>query len=232
MLSVVIPTYNEIRTLRPLVEATKEALAGMRHEVIIVDDRSPDGTGTLAESLKKRYRNVRVIHRSGKLGLASAILEGAALASGDLVATLNADFQHPPRLLHDFVHLAGAFDIMIASRYVPQSNMKYRNILRHVVSKVAIRLMHLCLPKVSGVKDPLSGFFAFRKSVIRTVSVNRHSSKCLMHILVNGSYKNLIEIPYTFEKRRYGRSKVSLKDCLIFLKDVTILSGKRLVGSS
>ncbi|MCD6288766.1 MAG: glycosyltransferase, partial [Candidatus Hydrogenedentes bacterium] len=79
--SLIVPTYNESTNLEPLLSRIDMSLDGIPYEVIIVDDNSPDGTGALAESLTDKYP-VRVIHRSGKLGLASAVVAGFAIARG------------------------------------------------------------------------------------------------------------------------------------------------------
>ena len=78
MLSIIIPTYNERDNISPLVKEIFSILeeTGILAELIIVDDNSSDGTGELAEELKKVYPQLQVIHRSGKLGLASAVLDG------------------------------------------------------------------------------------------------------------------------------------------------------------
>ena len=71
---------------------------GLQLELVIVDDNSPDGTGAVADELAREYR-VRVIHRSGKLGLGTAVVAGFAAASADIVGVMDADFSHPPALV-------------------------------------------------------------------------------------------------------------------------------------
>lgn len=225
MLSIVIPTYNEIQNLQDFIELTIRTLDDQAHEIIIVDDNSPDGTGVVADRLKDRYGSIKVIHRAKKLGIASAIIEASKIALGSIIVTLNADFQHPPRYLKKIIRYIPEYDVVIASKYSEHSDIKDWRYLRYIASKIATYLVYFFIPKLSGIRDPLSGYFAFRRPVIEKVSVNTYSSKCLMHILVKGTYKNVIEIPYSFQRRRYGTSKFSFIDCITFFKDLFVLSG-------
>jgi dolichol-phosphate mannosyltransferase len=99
-LSVVVPTYNERDRLPDLVAALFDAYAAesLDGELIIVDDNSPDGTGAVADELARRYR-LRVVHRAGKLGLGTAVIEGFAAASAPIVGVIDADMSHPPALV-------------------------------------------------------------------------------------------------------------------------------------
>ena len=99
-LSIVVPTYNERDRLAALVAAIFDAYdkEGVDGELVIVDDNSPDGTGALADELATRYR-IRVVHRAGKLGLGTAVVEGFAAASGPVVGVIDGDLSHPPAML-------------------------------------------------------------------------------------------------------------------------------------
>src|SRR3989338_8361799 len=118
MLSIIIPTYNEAENLEEFIRILEGSLVALEYEIIIVDDNSPDGTGTLAELLNKRYNNISVIHRPKKIGFASAIIEGARVSRGDVIITLDADFQHPIEYLPIMVEKINKFDIVIGSRYI------------------------------------------------------------------------------------------------------------------
>ena len=94
------PTYNERTRLGELVEAVFQVFAahGIDGELVIVDDGSPDGTGALADDLATRHR-IRVVHRPGKLGLGTAVIDGFAVASGEILGVMDADLSHPPEAL-------------------------------------------------------------------------------------------------------------------------------------
>ena len=118
--TIVIPTYNERDRIGILLERVFDACDrdGLALEVIIVDDNSADGTGALADDWARR-RRVRVIHRAGKLGLGTAVLEGFAAARTEVVGVMDGDLSHPPQLLPKlFRTIEDGFDLVVASRYV------------------------------------------------------------------------------------------------------------------
>src|SRR5690348_5205789 len=119
-LSIVVPTYNESGNIRPLVERVAEALGDSDFELIVVDD-STDGTPRILRELAQNAGYLRVFHRPNRRGLASAVAEGIALATGDVVCVLDADLQHPPEAVPALVHALERThaDLAIASRYIP-----------------------------------------------------------------------------------------------------------------
>jgi dolichol-phosphate mannosyltransferase len=227
-LSVVIPTYNERENLEALVERVIEALKGLDFEVIVVDDNSPDGTGQLAEELSSRYGNFKVVHRPGKLGLGSAVLDGVKVAEGRFVSVIDADLQHPPELLRRMYEKAEAgADIVIASRYVEGGRMEGWSLARRMISKGALLLSHLLLKRTRKVKDPLSGYFIFKKDVIEGVHFEARGFKLLVEILVKGRYDVIAEVPYVFKARAAGESKMKTNEVVNYLKQLLRLSGYR-----
>jgi dolichol-phosphate mannosyltransferase len=226
LLSLVIPTYNERgnieRLLNELGAAFKhEAIAA---EIIIVDDNSPDGTGELVEELLRRRSNLRVIHRRGKLGLATAVTEGFARARGEFLAVMDADFSHPPDTIPRLVKalIQDNADIAIGSRDVQLNSSSVRSFS----STVAIWFARPLTP----VRDPTTGLFALRRSVIEGVPLNPLGFKILLEILVKGRYRKVKEIPFTFGNRWQGKSKYSFKEILAYLRHCLRLYLWRLRG--
>ena len=217
-LSVIVPTYNEAENVRELIERIEASLKGLDFEVIVVDDSSPDGTAEIAEQLGKAYGNVRVIKRPRKMGLASAVLEGMKVAKHEFVAVMDADLQHPPELLPKLLEKAGkGHDVVIASRYVEGGGVERWSFWRRLISRGATLLAHALLPKTRNVKDPLSGFFLFKKSVVEGVELNPIGYKLLLEVLVRERYESVAEVPYVFKARRRGRSKLGLKEVLDYV---------------
>ena len=101
--SIVVPTYNEAENMKILIPRINKSLAGYNHEIIVVDDSSPDRTAEIAKMLSKDYP-VKVFVREGKLGLASAILYGFNKSDGDVLGVIDADLQHPPETECRFLH--------------------------------------------------------------------------------------------------------------------------------
>ena len=217
MLSVIVPTYNEAENLSDFISTLDGALRNIEHEVIIVDDNSPDGTGDIAESFKKKYTNVLALRRLKKLGLASAVMKGAEEARGEIVATLNSDFQHPIKYLATLYDYIDKYDIVIASRYINKAELRGWDKSRIFFSKFATFITHLILPGLRGIKDPLSGYFIFRKEIIKNTHIEVFGPKFLLSLLIECNAARIIEIPYVFEGRRRGKSKASLYDGILFL---------------
>jgi len=217
-LSIIVPTYNEAENVRELIERVEASLKGLDFEVIVVDDSSPDGTAEIAEELGKIYGNVKVVKRPRKMGLASAVLNGMKVAKHELIAVMDADLQHPPELLPKLLEKAReGYDIVVASRYVEGGGIEEWGFWRRLISRGATLLAHTLLPRTRGVKDPMSGFFLFKRRVVEGVELNPISYKLLLEVLVRGRYKSVAEIPYVFEARRRGRSKLSLKEILDYV---------------
>ncbi|WP_297497244.1 glycosyltransferase family 2 protein [Thermococcus sp.] len=207
--SVIVPTYNERENLPELFERISEALRDYDYEIVVVDDDSPDETWKLAQELSEKY-NVRVIRRTEEKGLSSAVIRGFKEASGDVFVVMDADLQHPPEVIPSLLkEIEKGADIAVASRYVPGGRVKNWYWYRKLVSKGAIMLGRLALPKIRNVRDPVSGFFALRRGVVEKAELNPVGFKILLEVLIKGNYKRVVEVPFTFGLRRAGESKLS-----------------------
>jgi len=178
---------------------------GIDAEIVIVDDASPDGTGEYAEELGKQYP-VSVLHRAGKLGLSTAVIEGFAKAKGDILVVMDADLSHPPEKITEMVSRItddGA-DMVVGSRYVPGGKVENWPIHRRAISKGATMLARW----LTDIKDPMSGFFALRRTVIDGVELNPIGYKIGLEILVKGKISKAVEVPITFADRKAGKSKL------------------------
>jgi len=222
--SIVIPTFNEYENISILVPKIHSILQNkVNYEIIIVDDNSPDGTWRKAEELARKYGCMRVFRRVGRRGLASAILNGIALAKYDLVIVMDADLQHPPEAIPEIVEALSEADIVIASRYVKGGGIVGWSATRRLISFGATILTRLLFPKIFRVRDPMSGFFGVHKSILRGVRLNPIGFKILFDILVKANYRKIKEVPYIFGRRKYGQSKLSGRTIKEFLKHVVLL---------
>ncbi len=222
-LSVVVPTYNESGNIRPLVERVTKALDGVDFELIVVDD-STDGTERVLAELARGAEYLRVVHRTARRGLASAVAEGIALATGNVVCVLDADLQHPPEAVPTLTEalVRTRADLAIASRYVPGGKYEF-TAARRAVSYVATALARILLTRVRSVSDPLSGFFAFRRGVVEGVRLRPVGYKILLEILVRGRVSRVVEVPYRFQARRADRSKLTARQNLEFVRHLLAL---------
>jgi dolichol-phosphate mannosyltransferase len=229
-LTVVIPTYNESDRLGELVTKLFEATSasGVSLELVVVDDNSPDGTGQVADDLARTHR-MKVVHRAGKLGLGTAVVAGFNQASSAIVGVMDADFSHPPALVP--VMLA-AFrstnaDVLVASRYIPGGSTPNWPVKRRLMSRVACLLAR----PLSPIRDAASGFFLIRRSIAQQVSIKAGGFKICLELIVRGWPVRLTEIPYTFEDRELGQSKMSSREAsgyLVQLKDLYLLRWSKL----
>jgi len=231
MISIIIPTYNEKENLPEIVDRIfgglhKNELDG---EVVIVDDDSPDGTGKVAEELKKRY-NLQVLIRKNKRGLASAVVDGFKMARGDILGVMDADLSHPPELIPMMVKplLQGDADLVIGSRYVEGGGIKDWPLKRRTLSIGAILLSR----PLTNVHDSVSGFFFFKKQVINGVQLNPKGYKIGLEILVKGRYKKVKEAPFVFPNREKGDSKLGWRECWDYLVHLFSLYKYKLMRTS
>ncbi len=225
-ISLIIPTYNEHDNIVPLTRQLGHALSGYSYEIVFIDDNSADGTAGLAASLEGSYP-VRVVVRKDKRGLASAVVDGLGYASGQIIAVMDADLQHPPEVVSDLLREveAGA-DVAVASRYIKGGGCPGWNRTRKIISRVAIFLAHLLLPRTRRVKDPMSGFFMFKREVVEGVQLRPTGYKILLEILMVGRYQTVTEVPYTFGTRERGQSKLNARQQVDYLKHILDLMGR------
>lgn len=226
VLSIVVPTYNERDRLPELVETIFAAYrdGGVDGELIIVDDHSPDGTGALADDLARHYR-ITVIHRSGKLGLGTAVVAGFEAASAATVGVIDADLSHPPALLPRMLAAMQdrRADIVIGSRYIPGGGTRNWPLGRLLMSRFACVLARPLTP----VRDATSGFFLIRRDLARTVRISAGGFKICLELLVRGRPSSVLEVPYVFEGRTAGESKMNVREALgyfVQLRDLLVFT--------
>jgi dolichol-phosphate mannosyltransferase len=218
-ISVVIPTYNEAGGIEHLISALTDVFAQARvsGEIVVVDDNSPDGTGALVDSLGSRYP-VRCLHRAGKLGLSSAVIDGWATCSSPILGVMDADFSHDPKIIPTMIDAieSGECELAIGSRYIPGGGITNWPWRRRVTSRVAIML---AMPLTS-VKDITSGFFFCRRSVIEGVPLDPIGFKIGLEVIMKGKYRKAKEVPYVFTDRRHGSSKLNSGEIVNYLKQL------------
>lgn len=230
LVSIIIPTYDEKNNLPILVDRIINSLDKTEIEIIIVDDNSPDGTGRIADELSRVNKTIHVIHRKGKLGLGTAVVEGFNNAKGDILGVMDADLSHPPELIPDILDqiLNSKAEFVIATRYRKEGKIENWSHKRRMTSLIAT-LLARPLTKVS---DPMSGFFFFKQNIIEGIELSPVGYKIGLEIIVKGNYNNLIEIPFTFQNRFNGKSKLDFNEQLNYLHHLLRLYVHRIKNSS
>ena len=216
-LLVSLATYNESGNLQPLVETIRQFAPAA--SILVIDDNSPDGTGKIADELAGRLPDIHVIHRAGKLGLGTAMLEAISFAVQnryDYLLNLDADFSHPPRFIPALLEGMRDHDVMIGSRYVPGGGVEGGfNLKRKFMSSGINQYARLWLGLKS--KDNSGAFRCYRVSKLAQIDLSR--------VLSRGySFQEEIlfwckqvgcqigETPILFENRRSGTSKINMKE--------------------
>jgi dolichol-phosphate mannosyltransferase len=224
--SLIIPTYNEKDNITPLIERIDRALNGYKYEIVLVDDNSRDGTIEAAESLATRYP-VRVVVRQGEKGLATAVVHGLQFATGGIIGVMDADLQHPPEVIPDLIKaVEDGADMAVASRYIPGGGCPNWGLSRKIISRVALMISHLLLPSSRQVKDPLTGFFMFRRENIDGVKLEPLGYKISLEIMLVGKFRHIVEVPFIFEERSAGQSKLRPRQQIDYLKHLTSLMAR------
>lgn len=218
-LLTIIATYNELENLPGLVEQLQRLIP--ETQILVIDDNSPDGTGTWCRDRATKDDSFQCIHRAGKLGLGSATVEGFhfALEAGfDLIATMDADFSHAPESLRTMVDTLQketnqAIGVVIGSRYVAGGAIEGWPFFRHLSSRLVngFARVFLRLP----TRDNSGAFRVYRRAALETIEVNRIQAQgyaYLEEILwrLHRQGIAMLEVPITFVDRTQGKSKTNL----------------------
>ena len=211
--SIIVPTYNERERLEELVAA----LAGVfedrriRGEIVVVDDNSPDGTGAIADGLTRRFP-LQVVHRSGKLGLGSAVIEGFRRARAPVLGVMDADLSHPPSILPGMLAALQALgvDAVVGSRYIPGGGAKNWPFLRLAMSRFACVLAWPLTP----VRDATSGLFLVKRAAVEDAKISAAGFKICLELLVRSRIASIAEVPYVFADRAAGESKMTTREAM------------------
>ncbi len=210
---VAVATYNERENLPDLVARVFQACPTA--EMLVIDDASPDGTGRLCDSLIDHDKRIHCIHRSGKQGHGTAVIEAIRFAQGgdyDLIVNLDADQSHPPEAIPAMLQACHNVNtVVIASRYVRQGKIVgwpwQRHLMSQMVNVYARTLLRL------PVRDCSGSFRVYPVPLLRKIDLNTiHSTgysffeEILWHLHRVGA--TFVEVPYTFTERQAGVSKI------------------------
>ena len=215
--TIVVPTYREVGNVGHLIDrvaAVRDAL-GLDLDLLFMDDDSRDGS---AEAVAARPESwVRMVVRTSDRGLSQAVLDGMRRAEGDVLVCMDADLSHPaeaiPRML---AKLEEGADFVVGSRYVEGgSTSDDWGFLRWLNSRVAT----LMARPLTSVRDPMAGFFALRRSTFeRAEDLNPVGYKIGLELMVKCRCERVVEIPIHFEDRRFGESKLTFRQQLLYVQ--------------
>jgi dolichol-phosphate mannosyltransferase len=215
---VSLATYNERDNLAPLLAEIQKAVPSA--DLLVIDDNSPDGTGRLADELAANNPRLHVLHRSGKLGLGTAILAGMVYSLEnhyDLFVNMDADFSHHPRYLPAMLAGMDRHDVMIGSRYVPGGGSENWPLSRQLMSR-SINAVVAVLMRIPA-RDCSGGYRCYRVSKLGQARLDRVRSRGysfqqeVLYRCRKSGFK-IGETPIIFGNRRAGKSKVNLREAV------------------
>lgn len=219
-LAIIIPTFNEAANVAELVRRLSSALGGLPHEIIFVDDHSPDGTADMVRTQARRDPRIRIIERIGRRGLSTAVIEGLLSTAAPLAIVIDGDLQHDESAIPALIRaLSEGADVVVASRYIAGGGTSDWSDRRKQVSFFATRLSQL-IP-AARISDPMSGFFGVRTAFFRSRADQLIGSgyKVLLDLLsTRGPAPRITEVPYVFRSRLQGESKLDARVALEFIE--------------
>jgi dolichol-phosphate mannosyltransferase len=216
---LILPTYNEAENIRAIVSASAGVLAGAAPEgfrLLVVDDGSPDGTGSIADGMAVEHEWLEVLHRTEKTGIGPAYLAGFRYAldrGAGYVMEMDSDFSHDPADLARLLAAArGEADLALGSRYVPGGGVTDWGLLRRFISEGGSTYARWVLGLQ--VRDLTGGFKCFRREVLEAIHFDSVRSRGyafqveLTYRAVRAGFR-VVEVPIVFRDRQHGQSKMS-----------------------
>jgi dolichol-phosphate mannosyltransferase len=231
--SIVVPTYNEAGGIERLVATLNDVFSrnNLDGEIIVVDDKSPDGTGAIVDALATRFP-VRCLHRPGKLGLSSGVIDGWRFArpESEALGAMDGDFSHDPEIIPAMVRALAddGYGLAVGSRYVRGGAITNWPLRRKITSLVAIALAKPLTP----LHDITSGYFLVKRSALDGVTLDPIGFKIGLEVIAKAHYGRAIEIPYVFTDRVAGQSKLNQGEIVNYLRQLWRIYSARMRGTS
>lgn len=213
-LSIVLPTYNEKDNIKILIPQIEKTFKHINHEIIVVDDSSPDGTAWVSEELNKKYGNIRVIVREKREGIGAAIREGYNNAINSIIISSDSDLSFTPSDMYRlYEKIQEGYDLVLGNRHSKDSFYESTTLkveIKRWISKNGNRIIQL----ITDIKinDFSANFRAIRKNIWEQISTREKTNTLLLEMILKCKYGGLrvTEIPVTFKDRIHGESKLNL----------------------
>ncbi len=219
--TVVIPTYNEGRSIVELINRITESFkeSKVKLEIIVVDDNSPDGTAEKARSVETNC-DLKVLVREKERGLATAVAYGFRHASGRYLSVIDGDLQHPPDIIYRLLKSAQeqSAEMAVASRKAAGGGTANWEPHRVLISETATFIAKFLLPiSLFKIGDATTGCFLFKNGCVELSRLSPIGFKIFLEVLVKGNFSKTIEVAYTFNQRSLGESKMTFRENLLFI---------------
>ncbi|MFD5076144.1 glycosyltransferase [Streptomyces sp. NPDC058371] len=222
--TIVVPTFNESANIRELLHRITESVpTRLPCEVLFVDDSTDDTPEVISEAARDCPFPVTLLHRDEPTGgLGGAVVEGLKAATSDWIVVMDGDLQHPPSLVPELVGTGerSSAGLVVASRYIKGGSREgLAGGYRIAVSRGATWLTKTLFPrKLRGISDPMSGFFAIRRSAVTAEILQPLGYKILLELAVRSRPRQVTEVPFVFQDRYAGESKSTAQEGFRFLR--------------
>ncbi|MER6071015.1 glycosyltransferase family 2 protein [Streptomyces sp. NPDC001817] len=222
--TIVVPTFNESSNIRQLLHGITESVpARLPCEVLFVDDSTDDTPEVVRAAARDCPFPVAVLHREEPVGgLGGAVVEGLRAATSQWIVVMDGDCQHPPSLIPELVATGERANagLVVASRYLAGgSRAGLAGGYRVAVSRGATWLAKALFPRrLRGISDPMSGFFAIRRSAVTADVLRPLGYKILLELAVRSRPRQVAEVPFVFQDRFAGESKSTAREGFRFLR--------------
>jgi dolichol-phosphate mannosyltransferase len=214
---ILVPTYNEAESIRNLLFRLDQAcslIPGMTLDILIIDDKSPDGTAQIAKSLD--LKRLSILHREEKGGLGPAYIAGFKYGLDkdyEYFVEMDADLSHQPEELKDLLEVSSPRNFVIGTRWMPGGSVINWPRKRQLISKMGTRYAAFALGLP--FRDLTSGYRVIPKSFVQQINLDSIETKGYgfqveMAMLANKLGFVIKEVPITFVERENGLSKMSL----------------------
>ncbi|MEU6364555.1 glycosyltransferase family 2 protein [Streptomyces sp. NPDC046931] len=222
--TLVVPTFNESGNIRELLRRITESVPSrLPCEVVFVDDSTDDTPDVIFREAQDCPFPVTVLHRQEPAGgLGGAVVEGMKAAGSDWIVVMDGDLQHPPSLVPELIGTGERTNaaLVVASRYIKGgSRAGLAGGYRIAVSRGATWLTKSLFPRrLRGISDPMSGFFAVRRSAVAAEVLQPLGYKILLELAVRSRPRRVAEVPFVFQDRFAGESKSTAREGFRFLR--------------
>jgi dolichol-phosphate mannosyltransferase len=215
--TVIVPTYKEVENLPHLIDRLGKVRqdSGIELDVLIMDDNSGDGSAELIAARPETW--VQIVVRTTDRGLSPSVIDGLRLATGDVLVCMDADLSHPPEAIPKMLRkLEEGADFVIGSRYVDGgSTSDDWGFVRWLNSRVATVLAR----PLTNARDPMAGFFSLRRTTFEAGhDFNPVGYKIGLELIVKCRCERVVEVPIHFEDRQLGKSKLTMRQQLLYIK--------------
>jgi protoporphyrinogen oxidase/cellulose synthase/poly-beta-1,6-N-acetylglucosamine synthase-like glycosyltransferase/putative flippase GtrA len=229
--SIILPTFNEAENIYPLLSKINKVMmrSGNEYECIFVDDSTNDTASVIVQAAKLYGGHIGLIKRFGanaKSGLTRAFRRGFEEARGDTIVCMDTDLQHPPKTIPQLLEALDSpnVDVAVASRYTEDgSAVGLSDWRRRFVSRISTFAVWALLPATRATTDPMTGFFAFHKGLLDTITFSSKGFKVLVELLVGARKPSVVDVSFVFGKRFTGDSKATLLQGITFARDTFML---------